>query len=73
MTRDFFDPTAEQQNVVLIDASTLQKAQRMIAGCDLPRSLSITFSTAWRVPIRVWRITFWKCRPGCRCSGPRNR
>ena len=34
MPRDFFDPTPEQQNVVLIDAATLQKAQRMIAGCE---------------------------------------
>jgi hypothetical protein len=34
MSRDFFDPTPEQQNVVLIDAATLQKAQRMIAGCE---------------------------------------
>src|SRR6476469_6830268 len=34
MTRDFFDPTPEQQNVLLIDTSTLQKAQRMIAGCE---------------------------------------
>jgi hypothetical protein len=31
---DFFDPTPEQQNVVLIDAATLQMAQRMIAGCE---------------------------------------
>jgi hypothetical protein len=31
--RDFFDPTPEQQNVVLIDAATLQRAQRLIAGC----------------------------------------
>jgi hypothetical protein len=34
MPRDFFDPTPEQQNLVLIDAATLQKAQRMIAGCE---------------------------------------
>jgi hypothetical protein len=34
MRRDFFDPTPEQQNVVLIDAATLQKAQRVIAGCE---------------------------------------
>jgi hypothetical protein len=34
VTRDFFDPTPEQQNVILIDAATLQKAQRMIAGCE---------------------------------------
>jgi hypothetical protein len=31
---NFFDPSPEQQNVVLIDAATLQKAQRMIAGCE---------------------------------------
>jgi hypothetical protein len=33
MPRDFFDPTPKQ-NVVLIDAVTLQKAQRMIAGSE---------------------------------------
>jgi hypothetical protein len=34
MPRHFFDPTPEQQNVVLIDAVTLQKTQRMITGCS---------------------------------------
>ena len=34
MPRDFFDPTPEQQNVVLIDEPTLHKAQRMIAACE---------------------------------------
>jgi hypothetical protein len=34
MTRDFFDPIPEQQNFVLVDAATLQKAQRMISGCE---------------------------------------
>jgi hypothetical protein len=34
MPRDFFDPTAEQQNVVVIDAATLQETQRLIAGCE---------------------------------------
>jgi hypothetical protein len=34
MPQDFFDPTPEQQNVVLIDSATLQKAQRMITGCE---------------------------------------
>ena len=33
MPRDL-RPTPEQQNVVLIDVATLQKAQRMIAGCE---------------------------------------
>jgi hypothetical protein len=34
MPRDFFDPSPEQQNIVLIDSPTLQKAQRMIAACE---------------------------------------
>jgi hypothetical protein len=34
MSRDFFDPSPEEENVVLIDAATLQKAQCMIAGCE---------------------------------------
>ena len=34
MLRDFFfDPKPEQQNVVLIDAATLRKAQQMIESC----------------------------------------
>jgi hypothetical protein len=32
MPREFYDPEPEQQNVVLIDATTIQKAQRLIAG-----------------------------------------
>jgi len=31
---NFFDLTPKQQNVVLIDATTLQKEQRLIAGCE---------------------------------------
>jgi len=35
MTRDFFDPTPEQQNVVLIGSPRLfRRRQRMIAGCE---------------------------------------
>ena len=34
MSRDFFDPTPEHQNVVLIDAATLDKAQRLIESCE---------------------------------------
>jgi len=31
---DFFDPTPETQNVVLIDAPTLRKAEKLIIGCE---------------------------------------
>ncbi len=31
---DFFDPTPEQQNVVLIDAATLCEAERLIESCE---------------------------------------
>ncbi len=34
MPREFYDPTPEQQKIVLIDAATLQKAQRMISSCE---------------------------------------
>jgi hypothetical protein len=34
MTRDFFDPTPEQQNVVLIRAGTLREAERRIGSCE---------------------------------------
>ena len=30
--RDFFDPTPEEQDVVLIDAATLRKAEQLIDG-----------------------------------------
>jgi hypothetical protein len=34
MPRDFFDSTPEQQNVVLIDAAILRKAERLIKSCE---------------------------------------
>jgi hypothetical protein len=32
--RDFFDPTPEEQQVVLIDADTLRKADKLIESCE---------------------------------------
>ena len=34
MTRDFFDPTPEEQIVVLIEAADLRKAEQLIVGCE---------------------------------------
>jgi hypothetical protein len=34
MSRDFFDPTPEQQNIVLVEAATLRKAERMLESCE---------------------------------------
>jgi hypothetical protein len=34
MPRDFFDPTPEQQNVVLIGAAILHEAERLIEFCE---------------------------------------
>ncbi len=34
MPRDFFDPAPEQQNVVLVDAATLCKAEKLIESCE---------------------------------------
>jgi hypothetical protein len=35
MPRDSFDPAPEQQNVVLINSTKLQKAQQLIGGCEV--------------------------------------
>jgi hypothetical protein len=32
--RDFFDPSPEKQNVVLVDASTLRQAERLVESCE---------------------------------------
>ena len=34
MTRDFFDPTPEQQNVILVDATTLRESEKLIESCE---------------------------------------
>jgi hypothetical protein len=34
MPRDFFDPTPEEQKVILIDAATLRKAEKLIEPCE---------------------------------------
>ena len=34
MIRDFFDPTPEEQNVILVDAATLREAERLIESCE---------------------------------------
>jgi uncharacterized protein with PIN domain len=34
MKRDFFDPTPEQQVVVLIRSATLREAEKMIESCE---------------------------------------
>jgi hypothetical protein len=34
MPRYFFDPTPEQQIVVLVDSATLRKAERLIESCE---------------------------------------
>jgi hypothetical protein len=34
MPRDFFDPTPEQQSVVLINTATLHDAERLIESCE---------------------------------------
>jgi len=34
MPRDFFDPTLEQQNVVLVAAFTFREAEELIESCE---------------------------------------
>ncbi|HME99555.1 MAG TPA: hypothetical protein VKK06_06720 [Terriglobia bacterium] len=43
--RDFFDPTPEQQNVVLINTATVHEAERLIESCECcnPEGAEIPF------------------------------
>jgi hypothetical protein len=34
MSGDFFDPTPEQQKVILIDAATLREFEKLIESCE---------------------------------------
>ena len=58
MPRDFFDPTPEEQNVILVDAATLRESEKLIefwsnAIPRVPRFRSTMFSTALPAPIRA--------------------
>jgi hypothetical protein len=43
--RDFFDPTPEEQVVVLVDTTTLREAERLIESCEAcnPEEAQIPF------------------------------
>jgi len=45
MPRDFFDPTPEQQNVILINPATLREAEKLIESCEAcnPEDAQIPF------------------------------
>ena|SRR2546427_5352889 len=34
MTRDFFDPTPDQQRVMFVDSATLRSAEKLIESCE---------------------------------------
>jgi hypothetical protein len=45
MSRDFFDPTPEQQNVILSNPATLREAEKLIVACEAcnPEDAQIPF------------------------------
>ena len=45
MGRDYFDPTPEEQNIVLVAVATLRKAERFIESCEFcnPKVAEIPF------------------------------
>ena len=62
MAHDFFDPTPEQQNVVLVNAATLHEAERLIESCEggklmTPRSPSSSM-LATRNPLTPHSMIF---------------
>jgi hypothetical protein len=34
MTRDFFDPTPEEQNIVFVEAATARRAAKLVESCE---------------------------------------
>ena len=76
MTRDFFDPTPEEQQVVLIDAEISREAARLIESCEScnPDGAEIPFDNILdRVTGSDPSVTDYvlespaKC-PNCRCE-----
>jgi hypothetical protein len=55
MPRESFDPTPEQQNVVLVDAAILRKAEALIESCEYcnPDGAEIPFDVNSRPSYRL--------------------
>jgi hypothetical protein len=51
----FFDPTPEQQNVILVDAATLREAEKLIESCEHchPNDADIPFDLDSRPSYRL--------------------
>jgi hypothetical protein len=66
MGREFFDPPAEQQVIVLVDAARVRVAERLIESCEgCNAEAEIPSTTSWTAlpaQIPAGRITFWKRR-----------
>jgi hypothetical protein len=73
MSRDFFDPLPEQQNVVLVGAATLRGAEKQIESCEAcnPEHAQIPFDnvldrvTASDPSVTDYILSPAKC-PNCR-------
>jgi hypothetical protein len=52
MARDFFDPSPEEQRVILIDDAILRKAERVIESCEAynPEAAEIPLDNALKLP-----------------------
>ena len=73
---DFFDePTPEEQNVVLVDVSTLRKAEQLIASCEEcnPEGAEIPFDNILdRVTQSDPRITDYTLEEPAKCPNCRH-
>jgi hypothetical protein len=74
--RDFFDPTPEQQNVILVNAATLREAERQIQSCGYCNPIGAEIPFDWILDLVTRhdsRVTDYileeplKC-PRCRCA-----
>jgi hypothetical protein len=76
MPRDFFDPTPEQQIVVLVDGATLRKAEKLFESCAYCNEEGAEIPFDWildRMTGSKGSVTDYileapaKC-PNCRCE-----
>ena len=74
MSRDFFDPTPEEQKVVLINTAILHEAERLIEFCEQcnPDGAEIPFDVILdRVTGSDPRVTDYILESGAKCPNCR--
>jgi hypothetical protein len=76
MSRDFFDPIPEQQNVILVDAATLRQAEPLIESCEACRPDDADIPFDWildRVIVSDPSVTDYVLEEPAKCPNCRRK